>query len=289
MITTNVVSSKKVFRTPRITTRGCYDLATGKEMRHGSPLYRLYPKRYFADLDGVRELVVMVHGLRNDDRGASEKVSIARRMLERTKRQDPDTYRVVGFSYDSNTRGAHLARSQKNALAVGRRIARANGRRLASFIVDFKRDSAHRKTKVRLVGHSLGTEVLFHTIVALARMAQSGTAPPKYPTHGAVESVHFFGSSLSDGIQRDASVRRAIDYVVRTKLLNYYAPNDDVLLYAKSAKIISAGTRTGRYGGSLGLCGAAAGTPVASKYRQKRLNPENHRFASYADSLRVFP
>ena len=274
--------------TPRITTRGCYDLLTGAALHVGTS-YRLYPKRYFADMGDSKDLVIMVHGLRNDDRGASDKVAIARRMLFRLNPKRAAKYRVVGFSYDSNTRGAHIPRYQKRALAAGRRIAKANGSHLASFLADFKQDAENREIRVRLVGHSLGTEVIHHAVMRLARAAASGTGSQNNHTRGIVESIHFFGSSLSDDIQRDASVRRAIDYVVCKKLLNCYAPKDDVLLYAESAGIISGGSKSSRYGRPLGLHGAAAGCATASKYRQQRLAPENHRFASYADALGSFP
>ena len=60
--------------------------------------------------------------------------------------------------------------------------------------------------------------------------------------------------------------------------MNYYAPTDDVLKWADSAKFIS---------GPLGLNGAVGKT--IPKYHQKLVKPQNHRFTSYADVLNSFP
>ncbi len=255
----------------RITTRHSYDLSTGKAL-HSQIRYRLYPKYYFKGMINTPELFIMVHGLRNDERGASEKLKIAQNMLQRLWHGD-DSYHAVGFSYDSNTRGAHISRYQKHALAVGRRIAKANRKYLAQFLLDFKKNS--KNTKIRLLGHSLGSEVIHHTIVHLASLSKL------HSTHNIIESAHFFGSSLPNNIQHDAKVCNAIDHCISDKLVNYYAPTDDVLSYATKTKIIS-GARP------LGLCGVASG-PVAAKYRQYKVCPENHRFASYATALESFP
>ena len=299
----------RAHRIPRITTRGSYNLVDGRALRPGVT-YRLYPRRYFEHVArGSPELAIMVHGLRNDDRGALEKAVIARDMLARLRRGgggDGGTRRgqqlphVVGFSYDSNTLGAHVRRHQRRALEAGRRIARANGRHLARFVTDFKRDRANLGTRVRLLGHSLGSEVIFHTMMYLAYGSLGGpsAAPASAAglrpfSRGIIEGVHLFGSSLPADVQDDAAARRAIDHTVRGRLVNCYAPSDDVLLEAESEEFFPGGV------GPLGLRGAVSrgsargrkkGTPVtASKYRQKLLRPANHRFASYAGALQSFP
>ena len=54
-------------------------------------------------------------------------------------------YPVVGYSYDSNTAGAHLIKHAKHALAVGQKIAKKNGHNLGKFIEDFKLTSPKTK------------------------------------------------------------------------------------------------------------------------------------------------
>jgi len=69
-------------------------------------------------------------------------------------------------------------------------IARKNGRNLSQFIMDFKKQSP--QTKIRLIGHSLGSTVIVSTVQNLAR---------KRKNKNIIESVHFFGASIqSDSI-----------------------------------------------------------------------------------------
>ena len=104
----------------------------------------------------------MIHGLRNDKAGAQAKFVIARRALRRLRY----SYPVIGFSYDSNTKGAHLRKYQLRAIRAGQKIAKQNGANLAQFIIDFKKKSPN--TKIRLMGHSLGSEVILSTLQKLA-------------------------------------------------------------------------------------------------------------------------
>ena len=66
----------------------------------------------------------MIHGLRNDRKGAVNKFEIAKRRLK----QLGYNYPVIGFSYDSNTKGAHIKKSEFLALKAGQRIAQKNGK-----------------------------------------------------------------------------------------------------------------------------------------------------------------
>lgn len=241
---------------PRVSTRGRYDLSTGRPT--GRRGYFLRPARAFEAMRGAREVAVMVHGLRNDPRAAAEKFEIARRRLRRLGYRHP----VVGFSYDSNARGAHTAAGAARALRVGRAIARANGAHLARFVADFGASSPG--TRVRLLGHSLGSEVILAAAAALAR-SRAGA--------GAVESVHLFGASAPAGALRPGACGRALARAVRGRVVNYYAPSDGVLAAAGGAPL-----------GLLGAAGAAH-----PRYAQRRVRPASHRFRSYAAALRSFP
>ena len=66
--------------------------------------------------------------------------------------------------------------------------------------------------------------------------------------------------------------------IIKSKIVNHYSPTDDVLYWANRANYVS---------GPLGLHGATGKT--ISKYHQKLVTPENHRFASYAAVLKSFP
>lgn len=262
---------------PRVSTRGFYDLHTGVSLRRaGAPAYRLYPQRYFdsvAEGGATREIVVMMHGLRNDCAGALAKFVTARRRLRQLGYAHP----VVGYSYDSDTRGAHLERSALRALRVGQRIARRNGAHLARFVLDFKRDSP--ATRVRLMGHSLGTEVILHAVDVMYRGRRG---------RGAVESVHFFGGSVAARDLCSPRYGRALGAVVASRVVNYYSPGDAVLGEAHESGAVRDPVG---YAGCAPpwLSGAGRRGARTARYVQKRVWPRNHRFASYAAVMGSFP
>mgnify|MGYP000405643090 FL=1 len=246
---------------PRISTRGYYDLLTGKTLKNNS--YYLYPKKDFKKLIDSKELTIMIHGLRNDNAGAIAKVVLAKNRLRKLNYSHP----VIGYSYDSNTTGAHLIKYAKRSLSVGQKIAKKNGKNLGKFIEDFK--SENPNIKIRLMGHSLGTQVILSTLEYLAK---------KKNNFGIVEGVYFFGASITEEIPSSKKYGKILQNIVNKKIVNHYAPTDEVLKWADSEKHVK---------GPLGLNGSI-GKPV-SKYSQKLVRPKNHRFASYAQVLNNFP
>jgi triacylglycerol esterase/lipase EstA (alpha/beta hydrolase family) len=245
----------------RISTRGYYNLLTGKTIKNNS--YYLYPKQDFKKLIDSKELTIMIHGLRNDNAGAIAKVILAKNKLKKLNY----LYPVIGYSYDSNTTGAHLIKHAKRSLATGQVIAKKNGRNLGKFIEYFKVNSP--RTKIRLIGHSLGSQVILSTLQYLAK---------KKKNTGIVESVYFFGASINDDVPASKKYGNILRDTVNTKIVNHYAPSDEVLGWAHKEKFVKC---------PLGLNGAT-GKPI-SKYRQILLKPKNHRFASYVSVLKAFP
>ena len=245
----------------RISTRGYYDLLTGKTIKNNS--YYLYPKQDFKKLIDSKELTIMIHGLRNDNAGAIAKVILAKNKLKKLNYLHP----VIGYSYDSNTTGAHLIKHAKRSLVTGQVIAKKNGRNLGKFIEYFKANSP--TTKIRLIGHSLGSQVILSTLQYLAK---------KKKNTGIVESVYFFGASITDDVPASKKYGGILQDTVNTKIVNHYAPSDEVLGWAHKEKFVKC---------PLGLNGAT-GKPI-SKYRQILLKPKNHRFASYVSVLKIFP
>ena len=245
----------------RISTRGYYNLLNGKTIKNNS--YYLYPKQDFKKLIDSKELTIMIHGLRNDNAGAIAKVILAKNKLKKLNY----SYPVIGHSYDSNTTGAHLMKYAKRSLATGQVIAKKNGRNLGKFIEDFKSNSPN--TKIRLIGHSLGSQVILSTLEYLIK---------KKKNTGIVESVYLFGASITSDIPASKKYGKILQDTVNTKIMNYYAPSDEVLGWADKEKFVKS---------PLGLNGAT-GKPV-SKYHQTLIKPKNHRFASYVSVLKVFP
>jgi esterase/lipase superfamily enzyme len=253
--------TKKKRPVPRISTRGYYDLSDGKTLKNNS--YHTYPKNDFKKLIDSKELTVMIHGLRNDNAGAVAKIVLAKNRLHELGYGYP----VIGFSYDSNVTGAHLIKHAKRVLSVGQTIAKKNGRNLGKFIEDFK--IASPGTKIRLMGHSLGSQVILSGLEYLSKKKQN---------HGIVESVYLFGASITEDVPSSKEYGKILKNTVHKKIVNHYAPTDEVLNWANSGKYVK---------GPLGLNGAVGKT--IDKYHQKRVKPKNHRFASYAAVLNTFP
>ena len=245
----------------RISTRGYYDLSTGVTLK--TNFYYLYTKKDFKKLIGSKELTIMIHGLQNDRAGAVAKIVLAKNRLKKLGY----SYPVIGFSYDSNTTGSSSIIHAKHALEVGQIIAKKNGRNLGKFIEDFKATSP--KTKIRLIGHSLGSQVILSTVVYLAKKRQN---------FGIIDSVYFFGASITEDVPSSKKYGKILQNIIHKKIINHYAPTDAVLYWSDNMGYVK---------GPLGLNGAI-GKPI-SKYHQKLVKPKNHRFASYVAVLPSYP
>ncbi|MEW6588193.1 MAG: alpha/beta hydrolase, partial [Thermoproteota archaeon] len=166
-------------RIPRISTRGYYDLVTGRTLKKKP--YDLYPKKFFEkELGNHPEFTIVVHGMRNNKQGALEKFKIVQKRL----RQLGYKYPVIGFSYDSNVKGVQYKSCEHKATKVARLIAKKNGLNLAKFILNFKRKNP--TMGIRLMGHSLGTEVITYALFCIYGKQK-------------IDQVYFFGSSLPAG------------------------------------------------------------------------------------------
>ena len=249
----------KIF--PKISTRGFYDLKTGKTLKNIS--YDIYPKTSFEKISQKSEIVIMIHGLRNNKSGALAKYVIAEKRLKTLNYK----YDVVGYSYDSNTAGVQYKSTALSALKVGVTIAKKNGKNLSKFIKDLK--SKNSSIKIRLMGHSLGAQVILSTVELLAKNSEN---------NGIIESVHLFGASIPANSLSPKIHGNKFQKIVNKKIMNYYSPYDDVLKAAHDEKWVDSPIG---YRGALGT--------TCKKYHQTRVRPQNHRFASYAKTIKSFP
>ena len=249
----------KIF--PKISTRGFYDLKTGKTLKNIS--YDIYPKTSFEKISQKSEIVIMIHGLRNNKSGALAKYVIAEKRLKTLNYK----YDVVGYSYDSNTAGVQYKSTALSALKVGVTIAKKNGKNLSKFIKDLK--SKNSSIKIRLMGHSLGAQVILSTVELLAKNSEN---------NGIIESVHLFGASIPANSLSPKIHGNKFQKIVNKKIMIYYSPYDDVLKAAHDEKWVDSPIG---YRGALGT--------TCKKYHQKQVRPQNHRFASYAKTIKSFP
>jgi|TARA_B100000029_G_scaffold207524_1_gene205300 hypothetical protein len=205
----------------------------------------------------------MIHGLRNDRSGALAKYVIAQRRLKALHYKHP----VIGYSYDSNTTGVQYKSTAISALKTGIIIAKKNGHNLSRFIINVK--SKNPSQKIRLIGHSLGAQVILSTVQTLAKNPKN---------KGIIESVHLFGASIPANSFNSKKFGSDFQKIVNKKIINFFSPYDDVLRMANDECWVDSPLG---YNGSIGT--------TISKYTQKMVRPRNHRFASYASTMKSFP
>jgi len=205
----------------------------------------------------------MIHGLRNNKSSALAKYVIAQKKLRKLKYK----HSVIGYSYDSNTAGVQYKSTAISALKTGIIIAKKNGDNLAHFILDIKK--INPSLKIRLMGHSLGAQVILSTVKNLAKTSKSA---------GIIESVHLFGASINANSFNIKKHGHIFQKVINKKIINYYSPFDDVLKAANDEQWVDPPIG---YNGSIGR--------TIPKYVQKMVSPTNHRFVSYAATLKSFP
>ena len=152
-------------------------------------------------------------------------------------------------------------------MKVGVTIAKKNGKNLSKFIKDLK--SKNSSIKIRLMGHSLGAQVILSTVELLAKNSEN---------NGIIESVHLFGASIPANSLSPKIHGNKFQKIVNKKIMNYYSPYDDVLKAAHDEKWVDSPIG---YRGALGT--------TCKKYHQKQVRPQNHRFASYAKTIKSFP
>ena len=119
------------------------------------------------------------------------------------------------------------------------------------------------------MGHSLGAQVILSTIHTLAKSQKN---------KGIIESVHLFGASIPADSMKPLIHGNEFQKIVNKKIINHYSPYDDVLKAAHDEKWVESPIG---YRGALGT--------TCPKYVQKLVRPQNHRFASYAKTIKSFP
>jgi len=245
---------------PRISTRGFFDLQSGRKLKR--KYYDLFPKIKFHKFQNISELVIMVHGLRNRRKSALGKFVIAEKRLFELDYKFP----VIGYTYDSDTVGIFNKKTQVNASKVAQKIAMQNGNNLAKFVLEYK--SSNPNTKIRLIGHSLGSQVIFSALKTLS----------KKPTNkNIIESIHLFGAAVSQNYIIKNNLKEIIQTTVHKKIINFYNPFD---------KVLEDTHKDGTIKNPLGLFGFSNKIP---KIYQKKIFPKDHRFISYVVFLKSFP
>ena len=164
----------------------------------------------FNDKTSPKEIVIYVHGWNNNEDTAKKNFNLFQEALG--KKSKNLAKNVIGFSWDSNTGMGDYGDAKK--------IAKLNGPKLAQFILDYHSESEN--TKIRIVGHSLGSQVILNAIQHLHNNQES--------TDKIITTVDFVGASVNDGAiaMTPGGFGKAISKVVG-QLNNYYNRDDPAL------------------------------------------------------------
>lgn len=234
-----------------VSTRGTFDLHNGYRLKHKK--LHITPKSKFDKLRDAKEVVIFIHGMRNSTKGAKMGTNALRLKLRKLGYKHP----IIGFSYDSNIRGAHLEKNYDKVLDSAYNIAWEVGDELADLVIQIYK--INYSIKIRFVGHSLGCEVIRSAVDKL----------------GFIEvDVHLFGSPLESN-----EVVKMLSKNV-SKITNYYNPHDSVI-----RESVERGNL--KYPSCLEKIHNSQNN--SPHLVSKRIMARDHRFKSQMKALRHFP
>ena len=119
------------------------------------------------------------------------------------------------------------------------------------------------------MGHSLGAQVILSTVQILSKNLNN---------KGTIESIHLFGASIPANSFNPRKTGSIFQKIVNKKITNYFSPYDDDLKVANDECWVDS---------PLGYNGSSGAS--VSKYTQIMVKPRNHRFVSYARTIKSFP
>lgn len=171
-----------------------YEITTRGNLEHpryvqGSGHTHTYP---LLDIEQLKntcpiEILIFVHGRNLTESKAKERFDRVKMSLEHNNYTVP----IIGFSWDSNI-----------SWFEAKSIAKDNRPRLAQFITDYKVEckNQHRDSKVRLIGHSLGSRVILGTLASLNKNPTLNNITNNF----AIASVHLMGATVDDEVSKES-------------------------------------------------------------------------------------
>ncbi len=165
------------------------------------------------------ELVVYIHGFNG---GAGPELF-------------PDALQQLGYDVTAKPRDADYATTLHKMVTFAwdgkrhldllgfsraRKVARNNGQKLAQFFSDFH-NACGTTTRIRVVAHSLGSEVMLHTLKSLDE--DFGFSSP------IIRSVHFLGSAADNEAQGVTGNLGSYIESQTDKLYNFHSEDDNQL------------------------------------------------------------
>ena len=185
------------------------------------------------DTDSVSDLLVFVHGWRQDETDEEA------REANREKFEEAET-ELGGSGYDGTVIGyewdAHRGDSLDFGWADAKEIADRNGSKLAQFIREYHEGEPNGD--LRIMSHSLGTRVLFACLRELDGERRRDLD---------ITTIHPYGAAVDDDAPTtaDEATHDAIENRVKAAH-NYHSREDEVLKWAYETREV--GRALGRHG-----------------------------------------
>lgn len=223
---------------PVISTRDHYNTDTG-ELKDGYSHWDFETNGAVPGIDTacVSDMTIFVHGWRNDESEAHDKMHHAKNSLE----DGGYSGTVCGYTWDSDT---------GNDWGDGEQIAQGNGYALAYAMLLFKEECG--SDIIRVVTHSLGAQVLLKALRVLDGW-------DRWEDHYfEVFSIHLLGAAQDNEAPTDEwpETYNAIRWET-TATFNYHSEEDDTLEWIYN---------TFEFDQALGETGAEAGNDTPCNY-----------------------
>ena len=256
---TSAWSSSDYYNNNAISTRGHFDLVTGKL----TPEHNLTDYLYYNGISrntsstiqneitcpSQKQIVIYIHGAWTDETSANEQANRTAMSLQTNNYMIP----LIVFSWDSNTPFS------EEGWKTAKTIAAKNGPKLAQFILDFKHKC--KDSDVRLIAHSLGAAIVNSTLVSLGSNNQEVNTNSDFN----ITSVHLLGAAIDRSeIAANTTFGKAIEKVV-DNFHNLRNSEDNMLEYIyKNIENKDA----------LGLLGIQHSVPIPRDYIERQVDSE---------------
>lgn len=165
------------------STRGVFDTGTGMIVSPPPPISNATTLLGLNGQNCPGHIAIYVHGVWSNMQSAEEQIDRVALSIAANNYQIP----VVGLSWDSDTGVSPVG------WGIAKMIANGNGPLLADFISDFKGQCP--EDDVRIIGHSLGSRVIFS---ALHSLAQDSNNTEWNINNFKITSIHLMGAAIDD-------------------------------------------------------------------------------------------
>lgn len=174
-----------IAQVPMITfsTRGVFDIETGRIVSPPPTLSNATTLLGLDDQNCPGEIAIYVHGVWSNSESAEEQIERVALSIAANNYQTT----LVGLSWDSDTEVSPVG------WGIAKIIANENGPLLADFVSEFKGQCP--QDNVRIIGHSLGSRVIFS---ALHSLAQDNNNTEWNINNFKIASIHLIGAAIDD-------------------------------------------------------------------------------------------